>query len=348
MPLTEDEIFMRHALACARLGEGHTRPNPPVGAVLVRAGKVIAKGYHARCGGDHAEVAAIKAAPPALLDRQTTLYVTLEPCSRAGRVGPCTDAIRAAGIGRVVYAAEDPNPTNRQRATRALAAAGIRCEQLVAGRVADAAARLIAPFACTMRDKRPFVTVKLAMSLDGRICDNAGSAQWISSASSRRRTGLLRTRVDAIMVGAETVRRDDPSLLSHGRPNPDLMRIIVTRSGRLPRKARVFTDEARARTFICVVGAKNKMSTLEKWAQAAGLGGVWAVPTLKDALCTLYREIGALHLLCEGGLKLATSLAEAGLVDEWLTVLAPKVIGSRPIAEACEWSGNDTFVTYRR
>ena len=322
----DDLRFLRRALELARRGEGHTRPNPPVGAVIARRGRILGEGYHRRAGGDHAETAAIKDARRRGHDLAgATLYVTLEPCSRPGRVGACTQAIVAAGgLRRVVWAAADPNPVNRGRAARIL-----RRHQLAAERfrfaAADAAdarafAALIAPFAKHVATGLPLVTVKLAMSLDGRIADRFGDAKWISSAAARKQTGRLRERVDAIMVGAETVRRDDPSLLSHGRRNDDLLRVVVSRSGRLPPRAQVFTD------------GRN--------------------PTLvyRDALAAL-RDLGrrgCLHVLCEGGLALATALADRGLVDEWITVLAPKVIGGKPLAEALEFAGAEIISRFTR
>ena len=157
------------------------------------------------------------------------------------------------------------------------------------------------------------MTVKLALSLDGKICDDFGNARWISSSEARKMTGKCRERVDAIMVGAETIRKDNPSLLSHGKRNDDLIRVVVTRSGKLPKNAQIFTDGAPNKTKVFRVGKDAK--------------------DLKDVLCQL-GKMGVMHVLCEGGLKLARSLADAGLVDEWITVLAPVVIGSRPIARA--------------
>ena len=239
--------------------------------------------------------------------RHSTLYVTLEPCSKAGRVGACTDAIVAAGIPRVVYAVDDPNPTNRGRAAKVLAEKGVSCERWAGdANVLPLAERLIAPFKKHVETGLPFVTVKIAMSLDGRICDDYGDARWISSEAAREETGSLRARVDVIMVGAETVRRDNPSLLCHQEENPDLIRVVVSRSGNLPKDAQVFTD--------------GKNETLV-FADAG------------EALRELGRR-GCLHVLCEGGLKLAVSLAEAGLVDEWLSVLSPCVVGTRPVSQA--------------
>lgn len=311
----DDAAFLRRALELARRGLGHVRPNPAVGAVLVSGGRIVGEGWHKRAGGDHAEVAAIKdAARRGFAARwgqraQPTLYVTLEPCSKPGRVGACTDAIIAAGIPRVVYAASDPNPKNRGKAKRALAKAGIVCEKFSGdAALAEEAENLVRAFAKHVTTGLPYVTVKIAMSLDGRICDDFGDARWISSAKARRTTGRLRETVDAIMVGAETVRRDDPSLLSHGRPNRDLVRVVVSRSGDLPRDAQVFTD------------GKNETLVFGDAAEAVAELG----------------RMGMTHVLCEGGLKLAASLAEAGLVDEWIAVLAPKVVGTRRVCDAVE------------
>ena len=168
---------------------------------------------------------------------------------------------------------------------------------------------MIRPFAKHVTTGLPYVTVKLAMSLDGKICDDWGDAKWVSSARARRTTRALRAQVDVVLVGAETVRRDNPSLLARPRPNPDLWRAVVSRSGKLPADAQVFTDAACGRTLVYRD----------------------AVEAVRDL-----GKRGFLHVLCEGGLALARSLAEAGLVDEWITVLASKVIGSRRIGDAVE------------
>ena len=333
-------------------GWGHTRPNPPVGAVIVKNGKIIGEGWHKRCGGDHAEVAAIKDAlknasastvrlrsSPSPL-KGASLYVTLEPCSKPGRVGACTDAIIAAGLKRVVYGSVDPNPVNRGRAKRILAKAGIACEQIDSEKVIRVCDHQIRGFRKHVTTGFPYVTVKIAMSLDGKICDDYGNARWISSAKSRKETGYLREWVDAIMVGAETVRKDNPSLLSHGKRNDDLIRVVVTRSGKLPKNAQIFTDGVPNKTRVfrvdsvisgskvpadTKVPADIKVSTDSKDPLIA--------KDIKDVLRQL-GKMGVMHVLCEGGLKLARSLADAGLVDEWISILAPVVIGSRPIKDA--------------
>lgn len=329
----DEAEFLRRAVELARRGLGHTRPNPAVGAVVVKGGRIVGEGWHKRCGGNHAEVAAIKDALRKLKRSNSqslkgcALYVTLEPCSRPGRVGACTDAIAAAGIARVVYGSVDPNPTNRGRAKRVLAKAGVRCERTRSAELIRACDALVRDFRKHVTTGLPYVTVKIALSLDGRICDDRGDARWISSVRSRAITGRLREQVDAILVGAETVRRDDPSLLSHGRRNDDLVRVVVTRSGRLPKSAQVFTD-GRNPTLVYRPADGDR----------AGF--------LRTVLLDLGKR-GLMHVLCEGGLKLATALAEEDLVDEWITVLAPKVIGHRPVAKAVSLTSEpDQIVTF--
>jgi diaminohydroxyphosphoribosylaminopyrimidine deaminase/5-amino-6-(5-phosphoribosylamino)uracil reductase len=313
MPTTShsrDGGFLARAIELASKGFGHTRPNPAVGAVIAKGGRILGEGWHRKAGLDHAEVAAIKNAKrrgnPV---KGATLYVTLEPCSKPGRVGACTDAIAASGISKVVYAVPDPNPKNRGKAKRALAKAGVACERFRGDKdLLQSADDLVCDFRKHVLTGLPWVTVKIAMSLDGKICDDRGNAKWISSAGSRALTGgALREVFDAIMVGGETVRKDDPSLLSHGKRNDDLVRVVVSKSGKLPRNAKLFTDGAPNRTLV--------------------------FRDARTALAELGR-MGIMSVLCEGGLKLARSLAEEGLVDEWLSVVAPVVIASRPIENA--------------
>ena len=307
--------FMERALALALRSRGHTRPNPPVGAVVVRDGVVVGEGRHVRCGADHAEVAALKAAEKNGGSVGATVYVTLEPCSKPGRKGACCDALIAAGVSKVVWAVPDPNPVNAGKAAAVLRKAGIATECW--SRSGDSgkktcykeAASLIASFAKHVTTGLPYVTVK--MSLDGKICDDCGDAKWVSSEGARKATGRFREFVDVIMVGAETVRNDNPGLLSHGKRNDDLYRAVVTRSGKLSRDAKIFTDSAKDRTMVFRPDSR-------------GLRGV-----MEDI-----GSRGFMHVLCEGGFALARSLADEGLVDEWVAVVAPKVIGKGPIAAA--------------
>lgn len=310
-------VFMRRALALAAHSCGHTRPNPPVGAVVVRGEEVVGEGRHVRCGAAHAEVAALRSSQKKGGASGATVYVTLEPCSKPGRVGACCDALIAAKVAKVVWAIPDPNPRNANSAAKILHNAGIETECW--GRSSDQekqkcvkeAKRLIAPFSKHVRTGLPFLTVKLAMSLDGKICDDFGDARWVSSEKARKTTGCLREKVDVIMVGAETVRKDNPSLLSHGKKNDDLYRVVVTGSGRLPKKSQIFVDDAKDRTLVFRPDKRGLRGIMED------LGSK-----------------GFMHVLCEGGFRLARTLAEEGLVDEWITVLAPKVIGNNSIKVA--------------
>jgi diaminohydroxyphosphoribosylaminopyrimidine deaminase/5-amino-6-(5-phosphoribosylamino)uracil reductase len=306
-----DSEFLHRAISLAQRGMGHTRPNPPVGAVIVKDGVVVGEGWHKKAGTDHAEVAAIKnAARRGVKSLEgATIYVSLEPCSKRGRVGACTDAIAASGIKRVVYACGDPNPVNRGKAKKALAKCGIECTLFPNPKsyVRRLAHDIIRPFEKHIKTGLPYVTVKIAMSLDGKICDDKGNAKWISSPEARKFTGKFRSSAaDAVMVGAETVRKDDPLLLSHEKANPDLIRVVISKSGKLPKNARVFTEGANP-TFV--------------------------YKSPEEALSAL-GEMGVLHVFCEGGLKLASYMAEQNLVDTWLTVLSPIVIGSRSIENA--------------
>lgn len=313
----KDVDFLLRAIKLASRGLGHTRPNPAVGAVIVKGGEIIGEGWHKKAGGDHAEVAAIKNAIKRVpnhsgeglreLFKDSTIYVTLEPCSKVGRVGACTDAIASAGISRVVYVISDPNLKNRGRAKRVLAKRGIKCEQYKGDKEVIAQCEgLIKTFRKHILTGLPYVVVKLAMSLDGKICDNKGDSNWISSKASRDFTNQFRERVDAIMVGAETVRKDNPSLLARIHPNKDLIRVVISKSGKIPKNAQIFTD--------------NKNLTL-------------VFNDAKKALAEL-GKMGITSVLCEGGLNLARNLAEEGLVDEWLTITAPVIIGNKPISKA--------------
>lgn len=323
-----DRRWMRAALAEARRAEGQTRPNPPVGAVLVRDGRLLGAGFHRAAGRPHAEVEAFAACTedPA----GATLYVTLEPCSTHGRTPPCTDRIAAAGVRRVVIATVDPNPRHVGRGIDVLRAAGIEVEVGVLTREADA---LLDPFGKWITTGRPFVTLKMAQSLDGAIADVAGRSQWITGPRARDEVQRMRRRVDAVMVGAGTVVADDPSLLCRlADAPPTLHRVVVDGRGRTPPTARVLTDGEAARTTIATTEACPE-ATRAAW-EAAGVR-VWTLPQAGDGrvdLCALLAKAGAegwLHVLCEGGATLAGALVGAGLVDELRLFVAPVVLGGR-------------------
>ncbi len=249
----EDMRWMAAALDQAKRGVGMTSPNPPVGAVLVRGNVAIAQGYHKKAGGPHAEVEVIRevaSRAPKLL-AGSTLYVTLEPCTTHGKTPPCSDAIKAAKLARVVYGARDPNPANAGRFEELMRTS----KTAVTHGIMDAECEeLIKPFAKWIRTGLPYVIAKAGQSLDGRITRPPGESQWITSDAARTHGRRLRMRADAIIVGAETIRRDNPQLnlrdgdAGQGKPQP--LRVIMTRSGEMPADSHVFTDENRDRTVV--------------------------------------------------------------------------------------------------
>jgi diaminohydroxyphosphoribosylaminopyrimidine deaminase/5-amino-6-(5-phosphoribosylamino)uracil reductase len=241
------ERFMRKAIAEARKGLGLTTPNPAVGAVLVSGNRVIARGYHRHAGADHAEIDCLsKISDP--ISPGSTLYVTLEPCSTRGRTAPCADYIIKRGVHRVVIGAVDPNPKHCGRAIELLREAGI---DVTVGILEAECTQLNEAFNKWIVTGEPFVIAKCGMSLDGRLTAPLGESRWITSAQSRRDAQELRALVDAILVGAETIRRDNPRLTARtasARKQP--RRVIVTRSGRLPRRANIFQDGHSSRTMV--------------------------------------------------------------------------------------------------
>jgi diaminohydroxyphosphoribosylaminopyrimidine deaminase/5-amino-6-(5-phosphoribosylamino)uracil reductase len=299
---------MRRALALARQGLGLTLPNPRVGAVLVRGGRVIGEGFHRRAGGPHAEVNAVadakKRGHPVA---GATLYVTLEPCSTHGRTPPCTGLILREKIARVVFAATDPNPAHAGVATRLLTAAGVKVSS---GLLAGEAAALNRDFNWWIVQRRPWVVAKIALSLDGRIVTPPGDDRWLTSAPARLAAHELRWASDAILVGAETARQDNPQLTVRlpgrkGKPQP--WRIVVTRSGKLPRTLHLFTDRHRDRTLVF---RERKLDEI-----LAALGA-WNIS----------------HLLIEGGGEILTEALRLGLVNEVAFFIAPAVMGTLPRA----------------
>ena len=238
---------MREALREARKSVGQTSPNPAVGAVLVLKNRVVARGHHRRAGLPHAEIECLRSFKRAV-PKDAVLYVTLEPCSSLGRTGACTDAIIRAGVKSVVIGATDPNPRHRGRGVEILQNAGI---EVRTGVIAEECARLNEAFNKWIATGIPFVTAKCGMSLDGRLSRPSREGRWITSAAARKDTQRLRGQSDAIIVGAETIRTDNPHLTVRGAGNPrQPMRVVVTRSGNLPRRARIFTDGQPKNTLV--------------------------------------------------------------------------------------------------
>ena len=294
---------MRRALELARLGIGLTLPNPRVGAVLIRHNRIIGEGHHQRAGTAHAEVHAVADAKKSGHSvAGSTLYVTLEPCSTHGRTPPCTDLIIREKIARVVFAATDPNPAHAGAARKLFQAAGIKVSS---GLLAAEAETLNRDFNWWIARRRPWVVAKIALSLDGRI--TAPDGRWLTSPEARKAAHELRWESDAILIGAETARIDDPKLTvrlpgCRGKTQP--WRIVVTRSGELSRNLHLFSDRHRDRTLVF----QNQ-----------------PLPEVLSALGAL--EIS--HLLIEGGGAILTEAFRAGLVNEVAFFIAPAVTGTR-------------------
>ncbi|MDI6739046.1 MAG: bifunctional diaminohydroxyphosphoribosylaminopyrimidine deaminase/5-amino-6-(5-phosphoribosylamino)uracil reductase RibD [Candidatus Edwardsbacteria bacterium] len=322
-----DIAYMRQALELAAAARGKTWPNPLVGAVVVRDGTVVGRGYHQKAGLPHAEIEALNEAGERA--NNATLYVTLEPCCHHGRTPPCTDAIIAAGIGRVVYAMRDPNAKVCGNGHEILGKAGIE----VTGNIMEQEAKqLNEVYNKYMSTGLPFTTLKLAMSLDGRIALANGASRGLSGEESLKAVHQMRLEHEAIMVGAGTVIKDDPELTVRLVDNPDNKqptRFILDSRLSVPLSAKVF-DQSQAKTVVVTTEAadKGKKAELEKreievWtvkADAAGMIG----------LAALLRTMG-LHeycnLLVEGGARVAASFLKAQLVDKVVFFYAPKLIG---------------------
>jgi diaminohydroxyphosphoribosylaminopyrimidine deaminase/5-amino-6-(5-phosphoribosylamino)uracil reductase len=321
----EAERFMALALQLARRGVGRTSPNPVVGAVLVKQGKVVGKGYHRAAGEPHAEVEAIRSAGSEA--RGAELFVTLEPCNHHGRTPPCTEAILEAGIARVWYGMDDLNPGVRGGGARTLRDAGVD----VIGHVIENRCRQINEVYLTnVTLHRPFVFLKLAMSLDGRIATKTGHSRWITCEASRRKVHRLRDRVSAIMVGVETVIADDPALttrLPNGRGR-DPIRIVVDSSLRTPPNAAIFNPDSSAGVIIATrkdPPLDHKSNLEQQGAKVLRTKGTKQVD-LTDLLSRLY-GIGVTSVLIEGGATLAWGALNVGLVDRCLFFYAPIIVG---------------------
>jgi diaminohydroxyphosphoribosylaminopyrimidine deaminase/5-amino-6-(5-phosphoribosylamino)uracil reductase len=307
---------MRLAIKLAVKAEGMTSPNPLVGAVIVKNGRVVGAGYHKRCGSAHAEVNAIKEAGSRA--RGATLYVTLEPCDHFGRTPPCTGAIVRSGIKSVVIGMTDPNPVNNGSGIRRLRKAGIKVTRGLLQKEVEAINR---PYISSITKKLPYVTLKVAQSLDGKIATRTGDSKWISGEDSRRYVHRLRSRSGAVMVGAGTVFEDDPILLSKSSGAGQPVRIIVDGVRKIPRARKIFKDSGKYPVILA--------SSLLAHKGRADL----------KKLLTSVNGMGINDVLVEGGGELASGLLEEGLVDRLLVFIAPKVIGGRDAITAVEGLG---------
>ncbi|MBI4368536.1 MAG: bifunctional diaminohydroxyphosphoribosylaminopyrimidine deaminase/5-amino-6-(5-phosphoribosylamino)uracil reductase RibD [Candidatus Omnitrophica bacterium] len=329
------QVWMRCSLACAEQGRGLTHPNPMVGACLVKNGKLIAEGFHRFFGGPHAEVEAIRKAGKRA--RGATLYVTLEPCSTYGKTPPCTEAIKTAGIKRVVVAAVDPNPKHQGRGLGILKRCGIRVETGILRREAELQNEA---FLKWVKTKLPFVTLKMAQSLDGKIASRTGKSRWVSNVQSRNWVHRLRAQQDAILVGKNTLLKDNPRLtVRNGKLTKTPWRIVLDERGESSPSAHIFHASgvsvlACSRKFLSRVSKKFSRSKVTLMALDSSKGEV--------DLNQLLRALGALgivSLLVEGGGEVAWSFFNAGLVDKIEWILAPKIIGGRTAKTSVEGVG---------
>lgn len=330
------EYWMAKAIALARRGEGKTRPNPPVGAILVRGNSIIAQAFHRKAGSDHAEIKVLKS--DGLRVKGCTLYVTLEPCCTWGKTPPCTDAIIDKGISQVVISVKDPNPHHNGRGCRILKKAGI---SVIEGICAEKGQELIAPFKKWTTCQIPYFTLKMAMSLDGKIADMKGQSKWITCPKSRKLVKEWREKADAILIGRHTACMDNPSLLSSLNKSHETFRIIVDTTGKLPLNLKILNDSFVKRTIIATTRQCSERK-LKSFTQKGAL--VLVLPSFKgmvsmNHLAVELGKMGFLRVLCEGGGELADSLVQSGLVDEYLFFIAPRIIGGTKAKQCIAGTG---------
>jgi diaminohydroxyphosphoribosylaminopyrimidine deaminase/5-amino-6-(5-phosphoribosylamino)uracil reductase len=332
------EFFMQLALELAEKGRGYTAPNPMVGAVVVRDGQVVGQGYHRAVGEAHAEINAIAAAGEAA--RGADLYVTLEPCNHTGRTPPCTAAILAAGIRRVVMAMADPNPDVAGGGRSFLEARGV---EVLDGVCEAQALRLNEVFVKFVRTRRPFVALKCAATLDGRIATRTGDARWVTGEPARLFGHRLRHWLDGILVGVKTVRADDPSLTARldGGRGRDPVRLILDTHLRTPPGAKMLRQKSESDTLIfCSPSADHA----RRRALTAAGARVLAAPEKGGridlaALMKPLAEMGVTSLLIEGGAEVIAAALAADIVDKIYFFYAPKILGGDDGVPICRGPG---------
>ena len=320
-----DEFFMKRAIKLARKGRGSVSPNPMVGALLVRNGKIIGQGYHRRFGGPHAEINAIRNAKENVAG--STLYVTLEPCCHEGKTPPCVDSIIAHKIARVVIGSIDANPLVSCQGIDVLRQNGIEVQT---GILADECRKLNEVFFHYMETGKPFVTIKYAQTLDGRIATSSGQSQWISSGASLQFAHRLRADHDAILVGCGTVIQDNPALtvrLVRGR-NP--LRVIVDSHLRIPLNAKVFDQQSVAKTLVVTTVDKTHLKWKKLEDKGVEMMSIKADQEDHVNLKILFKRLSQKNIssiLIEGGANILTSVLRQNIADRLVVVMAPKIIG---------------------
>ncbi|MBK6698099.1 MAG: bifunctional diaminohydroxyphosphoribosylaminopyrimidine deaminase/5-amino-6-(5-phosphoribosylamino)uracil reductase RibD [Myxococcales bacterium] len=333
-----DEAWMDRALAEA--AKGHPSPNPHVGAALVKGGELLGVAHHERAGEDHAEVAVIRAAGDKA--HGATLYVTLEPCNHHGRTPPCTETILAAKIARVVVACRDPNPHVNGGGLDRLRAAGV---EVVLGVRQGEAARIIGPWAKFVTQEIPHVSLKLAVSLDGRIATRTGASKWVTGPEARIRVHALRAAHDAVAVGIGTAIADDPRLTVRDAPGGSPVRVVFDTKLRIPRTSRLVETATQIPTWVvCSVDAESGAE-----AELAGRGvDIVRAPASAEGRIDMPSALrmlaarGIVSLLVEGGAELAGSILASRLADELHVFIAPSLLGPRGRPGAVDWAGPST------
>jgi diaminohydroxyphosphoribosylaminopyrimidine deaminase/5-amino-6-(5-phosphoribosylamino)uracil reductase len=336
--VTEDERFMDLALEEAK--KGHPSPNPHVGALLVNKGEVIAASFHERAGEEHAEGRVLAAAGPKA--EGGTLYITLEPCNHFGRTPPCTEAILAAKVAKVVVGCPDPNPNVEGGGIDRLRAAGIEVVTFV--REVEAR-RLIAPWVKFVTEGRPYVTLKLALSLDGRIATRSGESKWVTGPDARARVHALRAVHDAVAIGIGTALADDPRLTVRSATGASPIRVVFDTKLRLPATSRLVETATDVPTWvICNADASG---AAEDALVTSGVEILRAPSSAEGridvtAALRLLAARGVVSLMVEGGAELAGSILAARLADELHAFVAPSLLGPRGRPGAVDWAGPDT------
>lgn len=330
-----DQEYMKRALALAERGRGWTSPNPMVGAVIVRDGRILAEGWHARYGELHAERAALANATEDV--RGATMYVTLEPCCHHGKQPPCTDAIIESGIARVVVGSPDPNPLVAGKGVAILQEHGIVVEENVLREACDA---LNEVFLHYIREKQPFVVLKTAMTLDGKIATRTGASHWVTGAAARAHGHSLRHRYRAIMVGSGTVLADDSLLTCRIENGRDPLRIVCDSRLRTPLAAQIVQTAQEAPTLIAT--CETDSARIAPYENSGCR--VWSLPERDGRvdLSALMQRLGAENIdsvLIEGGGTLAWAALEAGIVQKVYSYIAPKLFGGRDAKTPVEGEG---------
>lgn len=337
-PPTDDEKWMDVALVHAR--SGRPSPNPHVGAVIVKDGELLAAGHHEAAGADHAEVAAIKAAGNKA--KGATLYVTLEPCNHHGRTAPCTDAILAAKIPRVVIGCRDPNPHVEGLGIEKLRAAGV---DVVLGVREQQSRASIAPWTKHITVGLPYLSLKLGLSLDGRIATRSGASKWVTGPDARARVHLLRARNDAVAIGIGTAVADDPRLTVRDAPGNSPMRVVFDTNLRIPPASRLVATAREIPTLVLC--GTDAPADAEEHLLALGVEIARTPQSTEGRLdvllaLRLLAGRGVVSLMVEGGAELAGSFLAARLVDELHAYIAPILLGPRGRPGAVDWAGPDT------